>query len=125
MQRIEAQPGRNDDTVRLCADAFVPKEGSAEILQLLADNVGDHLATAVHNVSGIAPAMLEQSVYADSLRPQSVEAMHELARQVWSQAFQQIVHQATVLSAQDAGQPGSDQRVRLGMYFSQDSGGTP
>jgi len=58
-----------DDRVRLCADAFVPKDGAAEMLQLRSDNVGDHLAAAVQNVIGNAPPMLEQSIFADKLRP--------------------------------------------------------
>ena len=107
----------DDDRVRLCADAFVPRDGAAEMLQLLSDNVGDHLAAAVQNVIGGAAPMLEQSVYADNLRPQSVERMSALARKVWQGAFHEIVHKATELRDDDAGQEGADQRIRVGMYF--------
>jgi hypothetical protein len=124
-QRTGSKAGETEDQIRLCVDAFVPKKDSVGMLKLLAANVGDHLATAVHNVSGNAHPLLEQSVYADGLSRQSVEVMHTLARQVWANAFQQIVGQATLLSDQDAGQPDADQRVRLGMYFSRDSNSTP
>ena len=106
-----------EDRVRLCADAFVPKDGAAEMLQLLSDNVGDHLAAAVQNVIGAMPPMLEQSIYANDLRPQSVERMHALVRKTWQASFHEIVRQATVLSEDDAGQEGADQRIRVGMYF--------
>ena len=114
---VEGPTDGADDRIRLCTDAFVPKDGAAEMLQLLSDNVGDHLAAAVQNVLGDTPAMLEQSIYADNLRPQSVERMHALARKVWQAAFHEIVGKATTLRENDAGQEGADQRIRVGMYF--------
>jgi hypothetical protein len=114
---VEGASEDADDRIRLCADAFVPKDGAPEMLQLLSDNVGDHLAAAVQNVIGSKPAMLEQSIFADSLRPQSAEQMNALARKIWQGAFHQIVRKATALSDQDAGQDGADQRIRVGMFF--------
>jgi hypothetical protein len=105
------------DKVKLCMDAFVPKEGTSELLQLFSDNVGDHLAAAVHNLSDGSHPMLEQSIYADNLRPESITEMGALARQIWTAAFQTIVRDATVLSDKDKGQAGADQRLRVGMYF--------
>jgi hypothetical protein len=116
-RRVDTDGNGEGGKVSLCADAFVPKEGSAEMLQLFSDNVGDHLAAAAHNLSGSSAPMLEQSVYADTLRPESVAAMGSLARQIWSKAFHEIVRDATVLSDQDQGQSGADQRLRIGMYF--------
>lgn len=107
----------DDDRVRLCVDAFVPKDGTPEMLQLLSDNVGDHLAAAVQNVLGTTPPMLEQSIYANNLRPQSVEQMSALARKVWQGAFHEIVRKATALSDKDAGEDGAEHRIRVGMYF--------
>lgn len=106
------------DKVSLCADAFVPKEGAVEMLQLFSDNVGDHLAAAAHNLrQGTDAPMLEQSVFADGLSPESVAAMTKLVRQVWIKAFHEIVRDATVLTDQDRDKPGADQRMRVGMYF--------
>jgi len=114
---VEADSDAEGGKVALCVDAFVPKEGAAEMLQLLADNVGDHLAAATHNLrEGNAP-MLEQSVFADDLRPESVAALNALARRIWQSAFHDIVRDATVLSDQDRGRSGADQRFRLGMFF--------
>lgn len=117
-RRIEDASNPSSDKVSLCAEAFVPKEGDAEMLQMLSDNVGDHLAAATHNLrTGTHAPMLEQSVYADGMRPESVAAMAKLARQVWSEAFHEIVREATVLTDQDRDKPGADQRMRVGMYF--------
>lgn len=114
---VEGTSEDDDDRISLCADAFVPKDGTAEMLRLLSDNVGDHLAAAVENVLGRTPPMLEQSIYANSLRAKSVEQMNTLARKVWQGAFHEIVRKATALGDKDAGQEGADQRIRVGMYF--------
>jgi len=116
-RRVEIDGNKEDDKVSLCVDAFVPKEGSAEMLQLFADNVGDHLAAAAHNLKADGAPMLEQSVFADGLSPESIAAMSTLARQVWIKAFREIVRDATVLTDQDRDKPGADQRMRVGMYF--------
>ena len=115
--RVEADSDAEGGKVSLCVDAFVPKEGAAEMMQLFSDNVGDHLAAATHNLRGTNAPMLEQSVFADGLRPESVDAMSALARQIWSSAFHDIVRDATKLNARDRGRSGADQRVRIGMYF--------
>lgn len=115
--RPDTDPGAEGGKVRLCTEAFVPSEGAAEMLQLFSDNVADHVAAATHNLRQSGPPMLEQSVFADDLRPESVAVMNALARQLWIRAFHEIVRDATVLSDQDRGQSGADQRVRIGMYF--------
>lgn len=116
-RRVEIDSNGEGGKVTLCVDALVPKEGAAEMLQLFSDNVGDHLAAATHNLMGAGAPMLEQSVFADSLRPDSVAAMNTLARQIWMSAFHDLVRDATALCEQDRGQSGADQRVRIGMYF--------
>ncbi len=115
--RVEVDSDGGGEKVRLCAEAFVPKEGAAEMLRLFSDNVADHLAAATHNLRESGTQMLEQSVFADDLRPESVAAMNALARQIWLKTFHEVVRDATALSDQDRGQSGADQRVRIGMYF--------
>jgi hypothetical protein len=116
---VETFPGVSGDLVSLCVDAFVPSQGSAEMLQLFSENVGDHLAAATHNLKAEGAPMLEQSVFADGLRPESAVIMGTLARQIWAKAFHDIVREATALTDQDRGQSGADQRIRVGMYFYQ------
>jgi hypothetical protein len=111
----DAKPG--SDLVKLCVDAFVPAEGASEMLQLFSDNAGDHLAAAVHNLSDKSTPMLEQSVYADHLTPESISVMNTLVRQIWTEAFETIVRDATVLSDQDRNRIDANQRMRIGMYF--------
>ena len=118
VRRVEDGSNPSGDKVSLCADAFVPKTGDAEMLQMLSDNVGDHLAVATHNLrQGADAPMLEQSVYADGLRPESITAITSLVRQIWIKACHEIVRDATVLTDQDRDQAGANQRLRVGMYF--------
>lgn len=107
------------DKLMLCADAFVPKAGFEEMLRLFAANVGDHVATAVHNIEGDGDPLLEQSVYADGLRPQSAEALGVLARQIWARAFREVAGEATRLYRRDRGKADANQRIRFGMYYYQ------
>lgn len=107
------------DKLMLCADAFVPKAGFDEMLRLFADNVGDHIATAVHNIEGYGAPMLEQSVYADELCPQSAEALNAMTRKIWARAFKEVVTEATKLYRRDKGKPDANQYVRVGMYYRQ------
>lgn len=111
--------GSDGDGEKVClsTQALVPKKGAAEMLQLFSDNVADHLAAATHNLRQPSAPMLEQSVFADDLRPESVAALNALARQIWLRAFHEIVRDATKLCERDQGQGGADQRVRIGMYF--------
>ena len=113
----EVVSDESGDTVSLCVDAFVPKQRTAEMLQLFSDNVGDHIAVAVNNLVAEDSPMLEQSVFADNLCPESVAALNHLARQIWAKACHDIVHDATRLFDQDRGLPNADQRIRVGMYF--------
>lgn len=108
--------------LRLCAGAFVPREGYAEMLQLFVDNIGDHLAAAVRNLEGSQAPLLEQSIYADGLTAESADALDTLSRGLWAGVFQQMVRTATLLSQQDQGVDGADERVRLGMYFYREPG---
>ncbi len=115
--RVDIESDAEGDRVSLNAQALVPKEGTAEVLQLFSDNVGDHLAAATNNLRHSGPPMLEQSIFADHLRPESVARLNALAREIWLRAFHEVVRDATALCAQDLGKDGADQRVRFGMYF--------
>lgn len=113
VRRVE--PSGKEEKLELCADAFVPTDGRAEMLQLFSDNVGDHIATAVNNLTGRDP-MLEQAVYADGLRLASADTLRALAREIWLKAFREFAREATKLYRRDGGLPDADQRVRFGMY---------
>ncbi|MFA7268229.1 MAG: DUF6502 family protein [Sterolibacterium sp.] len=119
VRQLESGAEGSGEKLMLCADAFVPKEGIAEMLQLFSDNVGDHMATAAHNIARSGDPMLEQSVYANELRPQSAEALDALSRQIWARAFREVAAEATKLCRRDRGKPDANRRIRFGMYYYQ------
>ena len=109
------------------AAGFVPPPGSSEALALLGANLADHTLAAVHNVLGDG-AHLEQSVFASGLSAESSRALGLLGRKLWHQMRGEFIAEATRLYAQDRGQPGATQRLRLGSYFwsqATDDGDTP
>lgn len=117
VERTEPGSANGDDTYRLRMNAFVPKAGSAEQLQIFADNLTDHALAATKNLQSPNHPVLEQSVFADCLQPSSIAAMDDLARKIWMRAFHEIVREATILSERDMGHADATQRMRIGMYM--------
>jgi hypothetical protein len=105
-----------DGQVTLCREAFVPDAQSTEAAQMLADGVADHLAAAVHNVSGPpGRRFLDQSVFADGLTEGSVRELEQLANRLWQHTLKTVVDAAQPLCEQD--EPfGGTHRIRLGLY---------
>jgi len=117
---VAEEPAKKDGCaprLRLCTSAFVPKQGYAEMLQLLADNIGDHIAAAASNIKGDEQPLLEQAIFADGLTTQSAGELAELARKQWARTFREVVRKATALTERDEGRVDADQRVRFGSYF--------
>jgi hypothetical protein len=101
--------------------SFVPK-GQHEALDLLAANVHDHLAAAVHNVKPgrTEPTLLEQSAFSHGLTPGQAEELHGLARQLWTRSLQQFLQAATIAEERSqiiSTQAQAHQSVRFGVYF--------
>lgn len=111
----------SDGLIVLNDTSFVPK-GHDESLSLLAANVHDHLSAAVHNVKPgrMEPSLLEQSAFSTGLTPAQAEALHGLARQLWTRSLQQFLQAATIAEQRSeavATQAQSLQSIRFGVYF--------
>lgn len=98
------------------ASSFVPDQKLDALTGLFASNVGDHAAAAVHNLTLPGPKFLEQSVFADGLAEESVDQLHQTARDLWAHAFDTIVRQATDRVAADDGTTHTH-RIRFGVYY--------
>ncbi len=100
------------------AASFTPSRQRDELTALFAANAADHIAAAVRNLTTEAPRYLEQSVFADGLGADSVEQLHELAREAWQRAFEDMVKAARQRVERDDGLPANGQRrMRFGIYF--------
>lgn len=103
-------------TVHLIRDAFTPSPGLAEARQLFAGSAVDHLAAGVQNLSGEpGRRFLEQSVFADGLSESSIQALQQLANQIWADALQRVVDEAVPLCERDQGVAPAH-RFRLGVF---------
>lgn len=96
--------------------AFVPSRKLDELTALFSANVADHIAAGVHNLTTKSAKYLEQSVFADGLTEQSVDHLHQVARQAWATAFAAMVGEARQRVEADA-DADSDIRMRFGVYF--------
>jgi hypothetical protein len=105
------------DTVRLAAEAFVPRDQWAQMMGFLGDNVGDHLRAAVTNVMGNGREHFEQALYADELSVQSLQQARQIISNQWRTLMTDVVPQLEALMKADAmaGRQ-QDQALRLGLY---------
>lgn len=112
-----AQLDRQDRVV-LNPNALAPTRDFGEKLRFLEANVHDHLAAAVHNLSGAQPPMLERSVFYDQLSAGSVGELRQLAAELAMQAMQALNRRAIELERDDLEQARiADQRINFGAYF--------
>lgn len=98
------------------SEGFVPAAGSRELCELFAANVADHASAAVENLLGHA-RRLEQSVFADGLTQDSVDALATLARRLWAESRQAMLAEAIRLFEADRGRDDAVHRMRFGSYF--------
>lgn len=107
------------DEVRLLAPGFVPRQGFAEMAQLLQDNLHDHVAAASLNLDG-GHNYLEQSVFVDQLSAESAQQLHAAAAKAWRQAFKTVMREAQARYDHDQAHTEPAQRIhraRFGSYF--------
>jgi hypothetical protein len=105
-----------DDRVVALTTSFVPSNRLDEMTALFASNASDHIAAAVSNLTLKGAPFLEQSVYADGLSAESVELLHQAARNEWARAFEVVVREARERVDVDMHGDGN-LRMRFGTYF--------
>lgn len=112
-----AEHDTEQDTVRLGASGFVPRQQWEQMLGFLGANVGDHLRAAVVNVLGAGNEHFEQALYADELSTHSLQQARRIVSDQWRALLAQVTPQLEALMQADAaaGRP-QDQALRLGLY---------
>ncbi len=109
----------HENQVTLQITGFVPRQGFAEMAQLMQDNLHDHLAAASLNLQG-EHNYLEQSVFVDQLSIESTRRLHAVAAKAWRQAFKTVMTEAQARHDHDQQHTAPDQRIhraRFGSYF--------
>jgi Family of unknown function (DUF6502) len=112
----------DESGIELKASGFAPREGFEEMSWLFADNLSDHAAAAALNLQDDRN-FLEQSVFVDSITPESAQRLHKEAVKAWKQAMRSVLAQAQTRFDHDAAhaEPAQRQhRARFGVYFFSD-----
>jgi hypothetical protein len=106
-----------NDTVSVVDDIFVPDQDWAKMVGFLGANVGDHLRAGIDNVLGDGHQHFEQSLLADELSEQSLEAAKSLITNQWRDLMTQLGPQLEALMAQDRErQREARHQLRIGLY---------
>jgi len=103
----------------LSRGGFAPRQGFEDLSWLAAQNLQDHAAAAVANLSGDAN-FLEQAVFVDQITEASAAQLHQAAVKAWEAAFQTVMGEAQTRFDADAQQaPAAERghRARFGVYF--------
>ena len=105
-----------EDRVHLCADAFVSPGDMEEKIYYFGQNVHDHLAATVHNLSGHEPPFLERCVFYDKLSPDSIKELADYSRQTGMRALNSVNKRAAELQKRDSERPDATCRTNFGIY---------
>ena len=105
------------EQIALLQTEYIPGSDNAELLMFLGDNAGDHLASAVANLSKDAIQHHDQAIFADELSEESVKALSPLIMANWQRLRDDLVPAITACIEADhqQGRP-QDQRIRVGLY---------
>jgi hypothetical protein len=104
------------DNVHLAADAFVSPQGIEEKAFYFGQNIHDHLAATVHNLSGVTSPFLERCVYYDKLTAESVKEYERFAKSAGMRALHTVNRHAIELQKRDVGKADAIYRTNFGIY---------
>lgn len=99
--------------IRLEEKAFVPQNGSEQQLYYFGRNLHDHIAAAVENVLGQAPAFFERAVHYDDLSGPLAAKLETRSRDLAMNVLQEANREAHSACETDAG---GDWRWIFGIY---------
>lgn len=115
--RAQAATVAEDGRVRLLRQAYVPAVPE-EKLNFLVQNVGDHMASAFHNLSA-SPPFLERALYMDALPQKDLEAARPRIEAAADQLLQALHRELSPLEGVPEAGP-EMRRLRIGIYYYED-----
>lgn len=112
-------------SVQMSSSGFVPMLEQTAMLDLLADNLSDHATTAVLNVIEPDNPHLEQAVFCENLSENSIQTLHQRAREIWAKTMKELVATMSGMEKRDKGDDDKNNqnkhRIRIGMYCYSDA----
>lgn len=105
-----------DDRVHLCADAFVTPQDMEEKIYYFGQNIHDHMAATVHNLTEDDSPFLERCVFYDKLSADSIKELADYSRQAGMKALHAVNKRAAELQERDQGRQDTVYRTNFGVY---------
>jgi hypothetical protein len=113
----QAEWDAKTDAVRLRREVYVPEGDRARLVELMGQNVSDHLRAAVDNVLRDDGGHFEQAVFADGLSSASIESVRPIVKAQWQALLQVLVPALQACVEQDGqAEPPARGRLRVGLY---------
>ena len=106
-----------DNLLQLHVEAFVPSDDEQEMLAFFGANLGDHMATAAHNLMNPQARILERAAYQNGLTQKSIAQLESSSQQAGMQLLVEVNKQAIALAQQDADVDEVKYQYRFGTYF--------
>ena len=110
------------DRVRLLRTAYTPGDPREQLL-FLAANVGDHLRSAIHNLTGGTPTYIERALFYNAIRADRLDAarpaLAAMADRLLRQGNEQLLEGNLSSTDSAGGSPDETtmRRLRLGVYY--------
>ncbi|MDC4538474.1 DUF6502 family protein [Acinetobacter baumannii] len=95
--------------------SFTPDPEVDESKQLFVQNISDHLAAGICNLTQ-KTNFLEQAVFADELSPESIEKLTKLSTDMWNLMSKAIISSAIEYCKNDEGSAEANKHFRLGIF---------
>jgi len=105
-----------NDRVHLATDTFVQPQDLEEKAFYFGQNIHDHMAATVHNLSGNKPPFFERCVYYDKLSADSARELAEYSRFVGMQALHTVNKRAVEMQKRDQDEKNAVFRSNFGIY---------
>lgn len=103
--------------VKLCTDAYIPKESQSEKAFFLGHNVADHLSAASLNLLSDSPEFFDRCVYYDDLSNDSIVELQEMVNEDGMVLLKKINKRASELKRKDIQKSSTKQRINIGLYL--------
>lgn len=103
------------ESIVLQNSSFTPNPQADESKQLFTQNISDHLAAGISNLTK-NKNFLEQAIFADELTQESVEKLNQLSIDLWNMMSKAIVSAAIDYCKNDEQSSDANKRFRLGIY---------
>ena len=112
----------NETKVRLVRNAYI-SDLPRDKIAFLGDNLGDHLQSALHNISGATPSFIERAVYYELIDPEALDRLRPELVSLSEQFLQTVNAKVMPLNSEAIRRRETrGRRMRLGIfYFEADS----